>query len=189
MWPVRLSHSVSRSGVSLLIRYHVEQGRGRALSGSGRPLARTSAGLARWAPRAARGGLARAVYTRRAHQCGLRAKSKTRNATLASQSGVLSQQPRSRVLEQRSSSLNPTLHNTEQRLPNKTPLCNLHIQGGLLLRKTPTEHVRAESSQCNTAQHSGSGQFPRRGCFRLPQPRSPSLLLFRAGLCSNRNSF
>ena len=38
----------SRSGgVSLLIRYHVEQGRGRALSGSGRPLARTSAGLAR----------------------------------------------------------------------------------------------------------------------------------------------
>ena len=27
--------------------YHVEQGRGRALSGSGRPLARTSAGLAR----------------------------------------------------------------------------------------------------------------------------------------------
>ena len=29
------------------IRYHVEQGRGRALSGSGRPLARTSAGLAR----------------------------------------------------------------------------------------------------------------------------------------------
>ena len=37
----------SRSGgVSLLIRYHVEQGRGRALSGSGRPLARTFAGLA-----------------------------------------------------------------------------------------------------------------------------------------------
>ena len=35
----RLNHSVSRSmGVSLLIRYHVEQGRGRALSGSGRPL-------------------------------------------------------------------------------------------------------------------------------------------------------
>ena len=134
-----------------------------------------------WAPRAARGGLARAVYTRRAHQCGLRAKSKTRNATLASQSRVLSQQPRSRVLEQRSSSLNPTLHNTEQRLPNKTPLCNL--QSGLLLRKTPTEHVRAESRQCNTAQHSGSGQFPRRGCFRLPQSRSPSLLLFRAGLC------
>ena len=111
----------------------------------------------------------------------LRAKSKTRNATLASQSRVLSQQPRSRVLEQRSSSLNPTLHNTEQRLPNKTPLCNL--QSGLLLRKTPTKHVRAESSQCNTAQHSGSGQFPRRGCFRLPQSRSPSLLLFRAGLC------
>ena len=112
---------------------------------------------------------------------GLRAKSKTRNATLASQSGVLSQQPRSRVLEQRSSSLNPTLHNTEQRLPNKTPLCNL--QSGLLLRKTPTKHVRAESSQCNTAQHSGSGQFPRRGCFRLPQSRSSFLLLFRAGLC------
>ena len=43
----RLNHSVSRSIVSLLIRYHVEQGRGRALSGSGRPLARTSAGLAR----------------------------------------------------------------------------------------------------------------------------------------------
>ena len=53
----RLNHSVSRldrrapasrsGGVSLLIRYHVEQGRGRALSGSGRPLARTSAGLAR----------------------------------------------------------------------------------------------------------------------------------------------
>ena len=41
----------SRSGgVSLLIRYHVEQGRGRALSGSGRPLARTSAGLARRGP-------------------------------------------------------------------------------------------------------------------------------------------
>ena len=38
---------MSRSVVSLLIRYHVEQGRGRALSGSGRPLARTSAGLAR----------------------------------------------------------------------------------------------------------------------------------------------
>ena len=38
---------MSRSIVSLLIRYHVEQGRGRALSGSGRPLARTSAGLAR----------------------------------------------------------------------------------------------------------------------------------------------
>ena len=113
--------------------------------------------------------------------CGLRAKSKTRNATLTSQSGVLSQQPRSMVLEQRSSSLNPTLHSTEQRLPNKTPLCNL--QSGLLLRKTPTEHVRAESRQCNTAQHSGSGQFPRRGCFRLPQSRSPPLLLFRAGLC------
>ena len=113
--------------------------------------------------------------------CRLRAKSKTRNATLTSQSGVLSQQPRSMVLEQRSSSLNPTLHNTEQRLPNKTPLCKL--QSGLLLRKTPTKHVRAESSQCNTAQHSGSGQFPRRGCFRLPQSRSPSLLLFRAGLC------
>ena len=30
-----------------LLEYHVEQGRGRALSGSGRPLARTSAGLAR----------------------------------------------------------------------------------------------------------------------------------------------
>ena len=93
----------------------------------------------------------------------------------------LSNPRRSRVLEQRSSSLNPTLHNTEQRLPNKTPLCNL--QSGLLLRKTPTEHVRAESRQCNTAQHSGSGQFPRRGCFRLPQSRSPPLLLFRAGLC------
>ena len=44
--PTRLPASQS-GGVSLLIRYHVEQGRGRALSGSGRPLARTSAGLAR----------------------------------------------------------------------------------------------------------------------------------------------
>ena len=43
----------------------------------------------------------------------LRAKSKTRNATLTSQSRVLSQQPRSRVLEQRSSSLNPTLYTTQ----------------------------------------------------------------------------
>ena len=44
--PTRLPASQS-GGVSLLIRYHVEQGRGRALSGSGRPLARTSAGLTR----------------------------------------------------------------------------------------------------------------------------------------------
>ena len=44
--PTRLPASQS-GGVSLLIRYHVEQRRGRALSGSGRPLARTSAGLAR----------------------------------------------------------------------------------------------------------------------------------------------
>ena len=49
------------------------------------------------------------------------------------------------VLEQRSSSLNPTLHNTEQRLPNKTPLCNL--QSGLLLRKhRPNTFERSQVS-------------------------------------------
>ena len=80
---------------------------------------------------------------------GLRAKSKTRNATLTSQSGVLSQQPRSMVLEQRSSSLNPTLHNTEQRLPNKTPLCNLHSERTLAQKNTD----QTRSSGVKSVQH------------------------------------